>query len=139
MAGTGEGGERRLTMLSSGGGGAVLHGGAGGRAARRVGALVSRALEEVVLQRIVRRDARLGVIIQHAADEILEFEVVRQRVACLPSTPAPWPTSLHPYDIMQPSTAWGFVLQTDKQMCISCTTIQSAEVYYRVLYLLAVF
>lgn len=34
----------------------------------RVGRLVGGALEEVVLQRVVRRHALLGVVLQHAQD-----------------------------------------------------------------------
>ena len=54
----------------------------------RVGAFVSGPLEEVVLEGVVRCDARLGVIVQHAEDQVFELEVVRHKVAHLarPST-----------------------------------------------------
>ena len=39
--------------------------------------------EEVVLQRVVRSDPRLGVILQHPEDQILESEIVRHTVAGL--------------------------------------------------------
>ena len=48
----------------------LLDGGAGAGAVARVRALVHRPLEEVVLQRVVRRDARLRVVVEHAHDEI---------------------------------------------------------------------
>lgn len=52
---------------------AVVHGGAGGGGAAGVGALVRGLLEEVVLQRVEGRDAGLGVVVQHAQDQVLEF------------------------------------------------------------------
>ena len=51
-----------------------------------VGALVGGALEEVVLERVVGRDARLGVVVEHAQDQVLELEVVRHVVARLART-----------------------------------------------------
>lgn len=36
-----------------------------------------RSLEKVVLQSVIRRDSRLGIIIQHSQNEVLEFEIVR--------------------------------------------------------------
>lgn len=48
------------------------HGPRGRRNPRRVGRLVGCPLEEVVLQRVERSDAILGVIIQHAQDKVLQ-------------------------------------------------------------------
>ena len=67
----------------------LLHGGTGARAVGRVRALIRRALEKIMLQRVVRGDARLGVVVEHAQNQVLELEIVRERVAglALPSTP----------------------------------------------------
>ena len=79
--------------------GMIGHGGAGRRRAVGVGALVGRPLEEVVLQRVVGHDARLGVVIQHPQDQILELEIVRHEVAHLTRPPPSWPTGFHPFSI----------------------------------------
>ena len=55
-------------------GGRLHGGGGGGGGVGGVRALVHRALEEVVLQRVVRRDPRLRVEVQHAQDQVLEQE-----------------------------------------------------------------
>lgn len=67
---------------------------------RRVGTLVRRALEEVVLQRVVRRDSRLGVVVQHAQDEVLELEVVRGGVARLAGATTARSSRLHSEDVV---------------------------------------
>ena len=51
----------------------LLHGGTRRRTIGRVRALVRGPLEEVVLEGIVGRDARLGVAVEHAKDKVLEL------------------------------------------------------------------
>lgn len=48
----------------------VVHGGGRGRGGARVGALVRGLFEEVVLQSVERCDAALGVVVQHAQDQV---------------------------------------------------------------------
>ena len=50
--------------------------------------------EEVVLQRVVRSDPRLGVILQHPEDQILESEIVRHTVTWLTQASATRTTRL---------------------------------------------
>lgn len=66
-------------------------------AARRVGAFVRRPLEEVVLEGVVGSDARLGVIVEHPEDQVLELEVVRHIVTHLPCPPTSRTPRLHAY------------------------------------------
>ncbi|RUS72588.1 hypothetical protein EGW08_019651, partial [Elysia chlorotica] len=94
---------------------ARLHGGAGRGAVAvvaRVGALVRGLLEEVVLQRVVGRDARLGVVLQHAQDQVLELEVVGRRVANLARPAAPGPARVGPYHVVQLPAVRSLVLVT---------------------------
>lgn len=88
---------------------AVVHGRAGGGGAAGVGALVRRLLEEVVLQRVKGRDARLGVVVQHAEDQVLELQIVAGRVALFSGSPAPWTSCLHPQDLVQSSCGGRFI------------------------------
>lgn len=62
-----------------GGGVGVVHrrGGGGGRTG--VGSFVRRLLEEVVLQGVERRDAALGVVVQHAQDQVWRRTSVTSR------------------------------------------------------------
>ena len=46
----------------------LLHRGTCTRAVGRVRALIRRSFEKIVLQSVVRRDACLGVVIEHAQD-----------------------------------------------------------------------
>ena len=48
-----------------------------------------------MLQSIVRRDARLGVVIEHTQDQVLELEIVGERVARLALPSAPRTPGLH--------------------------------------------
>lgn len=57
--------------------------------------LVGGALEEVMLQRVVGRDARLRVIVQHAQDEVLELEVVGDGMPRLAKPPTSWSARFH--------------------------------------------
>ena len=79
----------------------VVHGRAGGGGAAGVGAFVRGLLEEVVLQGVERRDARLGVVVQHAQDQVLELQVVTGGVAWLTRPPPPWTACLHPQNLME--------------------------------------
>ncbi len=94
---------------SGGGGVAVVHGRAGGGGAAGVGALIRRLLEEVVLQRVKGRDARLGIVVQHAQDQVLELQVVAGRVTLFSSSPPPWTSRLHPQDLVQSSRGRWFI------------------------------
>lgn len=103
---------------------AVVHGRAGGGGAAGVGALISRLLEEVVLQRVKGRDARLGIVVQHAQDQVLELQVVAGRVALFSSSPPPWTSRLHPQDLVQSSCGRWFIFlegqintEEGKRMC----------------------
>ena len=60
--------------------GMVAHGRTGRCRAVRVGALVGRSFEEIVLQRVVRSDPRLRVVVQHAQDQVLELQVVGHKM-----------------------------------------------------------
>ena len=79
----------------------LVGGGDGGRLLRGVGRLVGRLLEEVVLQAVVRRDARLRVVVQHAPHQVLELEVLRDRVAGLGETPPAGAAGLDADDVSQ--------------------------------------
>lgn len=59
-----------------------------------VRALVRRPLEERVLERVVRRDPRLRIVVEHSQDKVLEFEVFGHRMAGLARPPTARPTSL---------------------------------------------
>lgn len=85
-----------------GGGVAVVHGRAGGGGAAGVGALVRCLLEEVVLQRVEGRDARLGVVVQHTQDQVLKLQVVAGSVPLLSAPPPTRTPGLHPQDLMEP-------------------------------------
>ena len=60
--------------------GMIRHGRTGRRRIVRVGPFVGRSFEKVVLQGVVGRDAALGLVVQHAQDQILEFQVVGHKV-----------------------------------------------------------
>lgn len=87
----------------------MVHGRAGGGGAAGVGALVCRLLEEVVLQRVKGRDARLGVVVQHAEDQVLELQVVAGRVALFSGSPPPWTSRLHTQNLVQSSCGRWFI------------------------------
>ena len=76
-----------------------------------VRALVHGALEEVVLQRVVRRDACACVVVEHACDEVLEFEVVTDSVTLFPGPPTTGTTSTYTQDVLQLPRSWCLVLQ----------------------------
>ena len=67
---------------------------------RRVGRLVRRASEEVMLQCVVRRDARHRIIVQHTLNQVLELHVVLARMTRLPTPPAAWPSDLTAQQLM---------------------------------------
>lgn len=103
---------------------AVVHGRAGGGGAAGVGALIRRLLEEVVLQRVKGCDARLGIVVQHAQDQVLELQVVAGRVTLFSSSPPPWTSRLHPQDLVQSSCGRWFIFlegqintEEGKRMC----------------------
>ena len=67
-----------------------------------VGAFVGGALEEVVLQRVIGRDPRLRVEVEHPHDQVLELEVVGDGVAGLTQPTAAWAARLDAEDVVQP-------------------------------------
>lgn len=77
---------------------------------RRVGALVRRSLEEVVLQGIVRCAARLRIVVQHPQYQILELQVVGHAVAGFAVPPAARAARFHAEDVVQLARAGRLVL-----------------------------
>ena len=69
---------------------------AGGR-----GGSVAFTSEERVLQCIVRFCTRLGVIVQHAEDQVLEFPIVGRGVAHFPVPDPPRTTCLNTKNVIQ--------------------------------------
>ena len=59
------------------------------------------AAEEGVLEGIVWLHSSVGVIVQHAEDEIFELAIVARGVAGLPLANSPRAPSLHPQDVIQ--------------------------------------
>lgn len=88
----------------------MVHGRAGGGGAAGVRALIRGLLEEVVLQGVEGRDARLGVVVEHAQDQILELQVVARGVTLLPGPPPTRTPGLHPQNLMESPCGWGLVL-----------------------------
>lgn len=88
----------------------MVHGRAGGGGAAGVGALVRGLLEEVVLQGVEGRNARLGVVVQHAQDQVLELQVVARGVTLLPGPPPARTPSLHPQNLVESPCSRGLVL-----------------------------
>ena len=72
--------------------------------------LLAGAPEEVVLQRVVRRYPRLGVVLQHPQDQVLEPQVVRHAVAGLAQPPPARPARLHAEDVVDLAGARAAVL-----------------------------
>lgn len=93
--------DRGLTVLAIRHG--HVHGDDGGTRAviGRVGTLVAGSLEEVVLKGVVRGDARLRVVIEHAQYQIFELEVVGHRVAQFACPPTAWASVLDAQDVVE--------------------------------------
>ena len=63
-----------------------------------------------MLQGIVGLDAAFGVVVQHPQDQVLELQVVGNRVAGLARPAATWPARLHAQDGVELTRSWGLVL-----------------------------
>lgn len=79
----------------------LLHCGTRARTVGRVGALISRSFEEVVLQSVVRGDTCFGIVIEHPQDEVLELQVVGELVACFALPSASRSATLDSQNIVQ--------------------------------------
>ena len=75
-----------------------------------VGGLVRSLLKEVVLQCVVRRHARLGIVLQHASHDVLESQVVGDLVPGLVQPSTCGAAGFYPEHVAQPSCAWRLVL-----------------------------
>ena len=78
---------RKLTGVGTGD--LLFHRGTRTRAVCCIRTLISRPLEEVMLQRVIRRDSSLRVVVKHAKNQVLEFEVIGQGVSGLSFSPTP--------------------------------------------------
>lgn len=76
----------------------------------RVGTFVRRPLEKIVLQRIVRCDSRLGVVIQHAQDKVLEFEIIWHGMARFSRSPTTGAAIFNAQDVVEFLCAREFIL-----------------------------
>lgn len=59
---------------------------------------------------MVRRDASLGVVVEHAQHQVTELEVVGHRVSRLGQSPTPGASRLHAQHLVQPPRTGGSVL-----------------------------
>ena len=82
---------------------------------QRVSGLIWCLFEEVVLQCVVRRHAWLGVVLEHAWNNVLEAQVVGNLVARLVQTSTAGASSLHAKYVAQPPCAWRLVLSNTTQ------------------------
>ena len=88
----------------------LLHRGTRRRTIGRVRALVRGPLEEVVLQRVVGRDASLRVAVEHAKDQVLELEIVGERVALFAGASPRRTASLYAQHVVELTRPWSLVL-----------------------------
>lgn len=72
-----------------------------------------------MLQRVVRLDARLGVVVQHPQDQVFELQVVGDGVARLSSSPPAGAARLHAQNTVQLPGARGFILRTGETRVVS--------------------
>ena len=75
-----------------------------------VGRLARWTFEKAVLERLGRVDAELGVVVEHAHDDLLEFEIVLERVAGLVEAARLRPARLRAEDVAEAPGAGQLVL-----------------------------
>ncbi len=86
-----------------------------------IGSFIRRLLEETVLEGIVGLNSRLGVVVQHSENEVLELQVVSYCVARFSRPTTAWSTTFHSQDSMELSSCRRFILFTEKQKDILVT------------------